>query len=323
MRWHVPAQQSGWQGESLPYGGFVRRYVTERNERWVGFEHRPGDVVISTRSKCGTTWLQMIGSMLVFGEAKLPRPLSEISPWLDWDVEPIGVVRRRLAAQEHRRVIKTHTPLDGLPLDDRVRYIVAGRRPLDVAVSQYHHSRNIDRVRFAELTGRPAEQSPDEPFGEWVQGWIFDDWESRGRLDSLSGLVHHLNDAWVTRPGINVRLVHFDDLVADLDTQVRSLAAWLGIEVDEAVQKSLVDAATFSSMRSRSEWAVPDRLGVLASRDAFFRGGRVGDGIRSATPEQVSATRERVADLAIPDVARWLLRTESQAEGSVAPSGDD
>lgn len=49
MRWRLPVRQSRCQRASLPYGGCVRRYVTERNERWVGFEHRPGDVVISTR----------------------------------------------------------------------------------------------------------------------------------------------------------------------------------------------------------------------------------------------------------------------------------
>ncbi len=300
----------------------MRRYPGERNERWFGFEFRPGDVVISTRSKCGTTWLQMIVAMLVLGESKLPRPLSEISPWIDWDVEPIEEVRRRLAAQEHPRVIKTHTPLDGLPLDDRVRYLVAGRRPLDVAVSQYHHSRNIDRARVAELTGRPVEVSPDAPFGDWVQGWIFDDWEATGRLDSLSGLVHHVADAWVNRPEIDVRLVHFDDLVEDLDAQMRLLASWLDVQVEEAAWPALLDAATFSSMGSRPEWTVPDRLGVLANRDAFFRGGRVGDGERSSSPEQVAATHQRVADLADPEVARWLLRAESPASATGTNSHD-
>ena len=38
-----------------------------------------------------------------------------------------------LDAQTHRRFIKTHTPLDGLPHDPRVTYIGVGRDPRDVA----------------------------------------------------------------------------------------------------------------------------------------------------------------------------------------------
>lgn len=67
----------------------MRRYGSEPNQRWTGFEHRPGDIVISTRSKCGTTLAQMMCAILVFGTPDLPTPLSEISPWLDWDVEPV------------------------------------------------------------------------------------------------------------------------------------------------------------------------------------------------------------------------------------------
>ena len=97
----------------------VRHYASEANERWEGFVHRPGDIVVSTRSRSGTTWMQAICALLVFQTPDLPAPLSEISPWVDWEVEPIEVVRARLEAQDHRRILKTHTPLDGLPLDPR------------------------------------------------------------------------------------------------------------------------------------------------------------------------------------------------------------
>ena len=60
----------------------------EDSGRWLDFEHRPGDIVISTRSKCGTTWMQMICALLVFGSPRLPVPLSELSPWLDWLTAP-------------------------------------------------------------------------------------------------------------------------------------------------------------------------------------------------------------------------------------------
>src|SRR6266487_4727030 len=103
----------------------------EDSERWVGFPFREGDVVISTRSKSGTTWVQMICALLVFQTPDLPAPLTELSPWLDWLITPRDEVFDRLAAQEHRRVIKTHTPLDGIPLDSRATYIVvAGTRSI-------------------------------------------------------------------------------------------------------------------------------------------------------------------------------------------------
>ncbi len=147
------------------------RYAEEASDRWVGFEFRPGDIVISTRSKCGTTWLQMICALLVFQDADLPAPLAELSPWFDWDVEPVEVVRERLDGQEHRRFIKTHTPLAGLPLEPDVTYLVAGRHPLDVATSLYAHGHNIDRDRFEALTGRRS-GPPTGTFPEWFDWWL-------------------------------------------------------------------------------------------------------------------------------------------------------
>jgi aryl sulfotransferase len=52
----------------------------EDSARWLGFEFRPGDIVISTRSKSGTTWVQMICALLVFRTAELPAPLADLSP---------------------------------------------------------------------------------------------------------------------------------------------------------------------------------------------------------------------------------------------------
>ncbi len=172
------------------------RQYSEANERWVGFEHRAGDVVISTRSKCGTTWMQMICALLVHQTPDLPAPLAELSPWLDWRVEPIEVVRKRLDVQEHRRIIKTHTPLDGLPLHEDVTYIVVGRHPLDVAVSLWHHARNIDRDRMHELTGEISAAPTQRSVGEWMEAWIADRSDLVEQLDTLSGNLYHVADAW-------------------------------------------------------------------------------------------------------------------------------
>src|ERR671920_1326290 len=109
------------------------RSPDEDSGRWDGFPFRDGDIVISTRSKSGTTWMQMICALLIFQTPHLPAPLPALSPWLDWLIVPREEVIDRLQAQQHRRFIKTHTPLDGIVLDPRATYIVAARHPPGMA----------------------------------------------------------------------------------------------------------------------------------------------------------------------------------------------
>ncbi len=112
----------------------------------------------------------MICALLIFQTPDLPAPLAKLSPWLDWLITPRDRVFARLGAQTHRRFIKTHTPLDGIPLDPMATYIVVGRHPLDMAVSLYYQSANIDRNRVRELTAAsgppPATPQPAPPPAE-------------------------------------------------------------------------------------------------------------------------------------------------------------
>src|SRR5262245_65757738 len=83
------------------------------SSRWERFRFRPDDVVISTPAKCGTTWMQTIVGMLLLDRVDLGAPISAFSPWLDMQIRTEDEVFAMLDAQEHRRFIKTHTPLDG------------------------------------------------------------------------------------------------------------------------------------------------------------------------------------------------------------------
>src|SRR5215217_3089465 len=127
------------------------RSIVADSSRWDGFTFRAGDIVISTPSKCGTTWTQMLCALVIFDGPTFPAPLDMVSPWLDMCLRPLAEVTADLAAQTHRRFIKTHTPLDGLPLHPDVTYLVVGRDPRDVAISWEHHSANLDFARFLEL----------------------------------------------------------------------------------------------------------------------------------------------------------------------------
>jgi hypothetical protein len=297
-------------GEPAPYR---YRSPEEDSGRWAGFPFRRGDIVISTRSKSGTTWMQMICALLVFQTPELPATLAELSPWLDRLTEPREQVYARLEAQRHRRFVKTHTPLDGLPLDPRATYVVVARHPLDMAVSLYHQGDNIDRERLRKLTGQaPPDKppAPRAPLREWLLSWVERDDDPRAQLDSLPGVMWHLSDAWRRRHDPNVVLVDYDDLLRDLDGEMRRLAALLRVDVPGDAWPRLVEAATFARMKERGAELVPDTAGVLKDHRAFFRAGRSGSGRELLDGAELARYRARAAQLAPPDLLAWLHRDE-------------
>lgn len=297
----------------MPEAWFRYQSPDEDSGRWADVVMRPGDVVISTRSKHGATWMQMICVLLVLQTADLPAPLAELAPWLDWLVVPRAEVLVRLQAQPHRRVIKTHTPLDGLPLDPRVWYVVVARHPLDAAVSLYHQGENLDRERMRQLTGGhgPA-PTARPPLPEWLAAWIERDSDPRLELDSLPGVMWHLSDVWDRRYDGNVVLVHYNDLRADLEGQMRRLARRLEIEVPEHLWSQLVGAARFTAMRERAQQLVPDPVGVLKDSGAFFRRGGSGAAREVMSQEQLARYHARAAQLASPDLLAWLHHDASE-----------
>jgi aryl sulfotransferase len=98
---------------------------------WERYSPRADDIIIATSYKSGTTWMQEIVRRLIFwGQPDVAWrhiPLSELSPWLDLRVIPLDKVFNLLEAQQHRRFIKSHLALDGLPYYPQVKQIVVGR----------------------------------------------------------------------------------------------------------------------------------------------------------------------------------------------------
>jgi aryl sulfotransferase len=342
--------------------------------------------VISTRRKSGTTWMQMICALLIFQTPELPEPLEHLSPWLDNMVMPHDFVYAQLGEQRHRRFIKTHTPLDGIPLDPRVTYIVTARHPLDTFVSLCRHNEiigpppdspppgsvgpppgapplgsfgpppdapppgsfgappggpppgsvgsppdhngpppdGIGPSPVWQLTGQPrppkrprlpapprppappAPPASRETLHDVLLRWIADDDDPRRYPDSLPGVMWHLSDAWARRGEPNVLLVRYDDLLADLEGQMRWLAGRLGIAVPEQAWPALTQAATFERMRDRADDLVPLPPGISVDTALFFRRGTSGAGREILSDQEMAAYYARAAHLAPPDMLEWL-----------------
>ncbi len=301
----------------MPAGPIRYQSDDEDSGRWTDFPFRDGDIVISTRSRSGTTWLQMICALLIFQQPRPPAPLTQLSPWLDWRIRPADEVYARLEAQQHRRFIKTHTPLDGLPLDDRATYIVVARDPRDMYVSLYHQGANIDRDVVRRLLGKPTPTEPIRPVeqraGPEVRqallSWIDRDTSPQQEMDSIRGVMWHLSDAWLRRQEPNIILVHYRDLQRDLESAMRRLAALLEIEVCEDKWPALVQAATFVQMRGHAHELVPnDGASILKDVSAFFRRGTSGAWRELLSDGEVAHYDERVAALAPADLLTWLHR---------------
>lgn len=294
------------------------RSVISDNARWEGFAFRDDDIVISTPAKCGTTWTQTICALLIFQTPDFPEALDRISPWLDQSLRDRDGVFADLEAQQHRRFIKTHTPFDGLPHDDRVTYICVARDPRDVAMSWDNHMSNLDiaealRLRevavgnddLAELMpdGPPPPPPPDPVDRFWL--WVDED-PFQSSVSGLAPSLHHLDTFWQAREAPNVVLLHFGDMKADLEGQMRALAARLGIEVPERLWPELVRAASFEEMRRRNTEVAPNATeSIWRDTGRFFNKGTSGQWRDVLDDDGLRRYAARVAELVGDDVSNW------------------
>jgi aryl sulfotransferase len=285
-----------------------RRYRTGLTDsaRWEAVVLRDDDIVISTPSKCGTTWMQMICALLVFQDPALPAPLTTISPWVDMRLRPLPELVASIEGQQHRRLLKTHTPLDGLPYRPGVTYVVVGRDLRDVAVSMAHHRANLNGEVIAGAN-RTMAGWPD--LEDRLRGWLDDERPAEVNLSSLTGTACHLLGAWERRSDASVVLTHYADLLADLDGEMQRLADALHIEVPAARWPSLVAAATFERMRAHADDLVPDeRMGLLLDNGSFFRAGQTGTWRAHLSADDLARYESRIRALLPDDLIAWVER---------------
>ena len=272
------------------------------SSRWARLTLRDDDIVIASWPKSGTTWMQQVVAQLlfrgdpgVFGQA--------ISPWIECRfLRDVHLA----VAQQHRRILKTHLPAYALPLDPSVRHFFVARDPRDMFLSWHRHQELMSDAVYELMNRTPGRQGPQvrrlhPDFATAFDAWLDND-------DAFVGpFWPNLQSWWDLRDESNVTLVHYSEMVADLEALVLRVAADIGVGIEPAKLPAIVRHCGLEHMR------------ILASRDrtlgwTFRHGGggfiNKGDGgrWRSSLSADVLDKLERKASACLSvDCARWLF----------------
>jgi aryl sulfotransferase len=279
---------------------------------WNDFKFRDDDIIIASFGKSGTTWTQQIVSQLIFnGEEGLN--VSDMSPWLDLRVPPREVKLPMIEAQKHRRFLKTHLEVDALVFSPKAKYIYVARDGRDVLWSLYNHYFNANELFYQAINETPGLVGPpvEKPTGSVRD--FFLEWLDRDGYPFWSFWDNTIS-WWNTRHLPNVMLLHFNDLKADLPGEIRRMAAFLEIPIDESKWEAIVEHCTFDYMKKNAALSAP-MGGALweGGAETFINKGQNGRWKDVLTAEDNKGYEETAVARLGKDCARWLAIGEMPA----------
>ena len=293
--------------------------------RWANYRPRRDDILVATFPKCGTTWTQRIVGMLLAGSAE---PAAMMNPWPDMRLgQPIEAVLAMAESIPTRRQLKTHLPLDAVPLYEGMKIIHVARDGRDSAMSYHNHmlgftafaNDGIAALNLADPKFGDRPPPPSEDPAEFFRAWL-EDGGAYG--DPGCSYWYMENSYWAARKDPQVLMVHYNDLKADRGGEMRRIAAFLGIELPESVWPQVIEAASFEAMKAAGPVLMPmaDMIWDGGSQRFLNKGtnGRWQGVVPQADLDRYQA---RVREEFSPALAAWLEHGRLVA-GDPATSAD-
>ncbi|XP_066479218.1 uncharacterized protein [Tiliqua scincoides] len=214
-------------------------------------EARKDDVLIVAYPKCGTNWtLHILNEMIAAAYKDLPPP--EIFQMLEME-SPENIQERK--NQPSPRVFTTHLIYDNIPqsfIKNKVKILVVFRNPKDAAVSYYHF--------YNKNPVLPNVSSWNEFFRKFMSGEVC--WQSY--FDHALAWNKHMDEE-------NIMILTFEDMKENLYEGVKQIAKFYGFPLSDEKIQSIVEKATFQSMKNKSQ----ETFGGLGP--VLLRKGEVGD----------------------------------------------
>lgn len=286
----------GWRHH--PYQRVAYKSMINDTDRWDRFPHEPGDIFINTPSKNGTTWMQTIVTFLLFETSELDFVPAERSPWFDMAIMDLDAAIDGFSKDDKRNIIKTHTPLDGVPFYEDATYIGVYRDPRDAFFSMRNHADNM--VMDIGISGI----SVDEQWDVWLNG----EFEPGADERTLGYPVHHLKCLWKLKDRPNVHIFHYADMQRDLKREMERVAEAIGVSLSDAKMDELVEASSFGSMKARSDKFVPGgSQGFWKEPGDFLKKGKSGQYQSEVSEKQLKQFDIALHELAGDELAAFML----------------
>ena len=239
---------------------------------WNDFEYRDDDIVIATWAKSGTTWMQQIVAQFIFESETAGLPIADMSPWLDFRMPPLAEKLPGVIAQQHRRFLKTHLPLDAFVFSSRAKYIYIARDGRDCVWSMYNHHLNTLDWFFEAINSMPyfgpvMKPIENEDMREYYYNWFTNNgapwwpfWEN-------------VRSWWEIRNLPNVHFIHYQTLKNDMPGEMHKIGEFLGYDVNnikKGVWDTMVHHCTFDYMKENATLSTPLGGDLFAGGAASF-----------------------------------------------------
>lgn len=194
------------------------------------FQPRADDVFVVTYPKCGTTWMTQICHVLRTRADPALNTFGEITEVVPWDVLAKDCGQDLNADHvASPRVFKSHEAVGTIAKG--AKYIYVARDPSDAFYSFYKFLPPYMGLQDGDITMEDFSQA------------IFANVSHSGQI------WHHYLGWWERRNDPNVLWVFFEDLKTDFDAQVRRVAAFMNIDLDDLLFAKVREMASFDYMQ--------------------------------------------------------------------------
>ena len=184
------------------------------------------------------------------------------------------------------------------------KYIFVGRDARDVYWSWHNHHSNFTPATLEFINslypGEPDVGYPDPDvriaFNHWLERDAYPNWP----------FWSHVQGWFDARHLPNLRLVHFADLKADLEGEIKKLAAFLEIEVAPETWPAILEHCHIDYMRELAIRNERMKTVFKGGGATFINKGTNGRWRDLLTPDDLAKFAAVVAQNLTPECARWL-----------------